>query len=278
MRKKKEQKALKNWRRLINAVRIAERVRQEYGSGSKDGQKKAAGKQQSKKEFSRLRVSEDRPSEGSADDGGGGFLIDEPAGGGFLVEEEAPPVPEETPRMSKVANLVNTLGRTKNQLAASHENQSHSEEEEDEEGEEEDEEEENVNEAEAEVEEKAPQSQARAASRGKIVSLAAMAAEERVEGSQGASSPVPVTQGESSQRVRKRTRESVAKDAEPAQRSRSVRRAARQPAPATDDTEGSQSPAGRRSSRLATSDTSRKRLRATQAAEQELDDIVNGLL
>lgn len=106
---KAEKRILQTWRKFLFGLRIAERVREEYGSGTADHEEdeynpfanRRAGPSRQQQEIPRGREEEEGEEEEEADRGGGFLLPGEDDGddGGLVVEHHNNPEPEPKPQV-----------------------------------------------------------------------------------------------------------------------------------------------------------------------------------
>lgn len=243
--KKKEQKALRNWRRLINAVLIAERIDKEYGTKKKSKSKSSAVKP----EVQRLRATEQ--------DGDGLDLGTEQAAGGFFLDGEEPADPAESERPQRINPLDGNYGTNPTKAlsasagVAERDTIIEGEETEDE-----------------DMEEVATETSTRTR---KVISLATMIAAE---------DPAAQTQDVATSSTNRRGARRVAAAAPattappPAKR---ARRSTAAPASAPLEPSPAAAASTRRSARRANVENTRNQIKASQQAERELDQMIDQL-
>ncbi|KAE8322973.1 Rad4 transglutaminase-like domain-containing protein [Aspergillus sergii] len=115
-RRKAEARILQTWRKFLFGLRIAERVREEYGESSRDHERDAYNPFTSRKSGQQAPAPEPHirePSEeGDLVDYGGGFLLpgeDDGDDGDLIVERHQPPQPERESEVAAAAESNDAL-------------------------------------------------------------------------------------------------------------------------------------------------------------------------
>ncbi|CAO1639396.1 unnamed protein product [Sympodiomycopsis kandeliae] len=100
--RKRREKGVKLWKKVLNGLSIAKRVQEQYGPQSAGGQEDAtaAGGSKRKRQWQRQRQPSEGEQEAETTSGGGGFVVSdddagaETGGGGFMVSDDEQAQPE----------------------------------------------------------------------------------------------------------------------------------------------------------------------------------------